>query len=182
MILLKKISKILLFFLIIFNVKNSLAATQGRLGKESIGDLNIDLILEDRVFVSNINSTNTISWVGGDDAEITDDLCVYSSSTRYQVTIYDNNITSNKFILKNSLNNTEVPFRVGWNDKAYTNAGYKEVFPGKTLRKQTGASNKDFDCNNSDNARLILFFSKNKLDKAYEGKYEDILTIMIAPE
>lgn len=172
----------LFLILIIFNIKYSVAASQGRLGEVSIGDIDIDLVLEDRVNITNLNSIDLGLWSGQGDLNIYDDVCIYSSTGKYQITIYNNYASNQDFSLKNQDNDYKIPIKIGWSDKAYTNNGYTMAKHNISIKNQKNADREYFDCNGDNNARLIYFIPEKRIADAPGGDYKSSFSIMIAPE
>ena len=159
------------------------AANQGRLGATSTGDVNIDLVLGSRVQLSGLSDINFGDWDGQSNLIDFDDVCIFSTSSKYQITATGNGGSSGKdFAIKNYDSGDNIPYLAAWNDQAYTNSNYVQLTSDVTLENQTGADNINIDCNGVDNARLILFFGSNALSQAYAGEYSGILTVAIAPE
>jgi hypothetical protein len=159
------------------------AANQGRLGATSSGDINIDLVLGSRVQLTGLSDINFGDWDGENNLIDFDDVCIYSTSSKYQITATGNGGSSGKdFAIKNYDTGDNISYLAAWNDEAYTNSNYTQLTSDVTLENQTGGDNINLDCNGVDNARLILFFTSDELSQVYAGEYSGILTIAIAPE
>ena len=156
------------------------AASDGTLGFTSQGSVDITLGVGDRVQISGLNDIALGQWSGTGALTGDEELCVYSSTSKYQITVSGN--ASNTFALSAG-GSTTIPYSVSWLDDPNdaTNANYRGVTEGSPLTGNVGDSNY-YTCNGAINATLRIYISEANLQAAAAGNYSDTLTINVSPE
>ena len=117
-----------------------------------------------------------LKWTGKGDLSTNSDICVFSETTRYRVTITGE---YSDFSLRSGANT--IPFELKWNDSA-TTQGNTTVNYNIPLLNQHNADSNYENCNGGVNANLEVNFSASDLEKANAGDYSGYLTIIIEPE
>ncbi len=165
----------------------SYAAIDGKLGASSSGEVAIDLVLGSGISITGIDNVSFDNWGGSGSLTNIDDVCVYSTTTKYQITANGTTMASDSDIFAisggddNSGKTHFIPYIALWND-VNKDSGAKELKPGRNLRGQSGANREDVECNGVSNSRIIIKFSKKDLIQATSGEYSGTLTLAVSPE
>lgn len=165
---------------------NVYAAIDGTLGQNSVGQSEVYLTLEEAVNIIGIDDINFGDWNSQENLINEDEICIYSTSSKYQISAISSsfNINNEQFVVISdniSNSNNFIPFNVYWNDEN-SDIGKQIMQPGQVLSNQSGADNQSFTCNGGYNARLIVEFSKENLVNAVAGEYYGSLTLSISLE
>ncbi len=156
------------------------AASDGTLGLSSQGSVDITLGVGDRVQISGLNDITLGQWSGTGALTGDEELCVYSSTSKYRITISGAN-ASNTFALSAG-GSTTIPYSVSWaDDPADATNGNRGVTEGSPLTGNVGDPNY-YTCNGSINATLSISITEANLQAAAAGNYSDTLTINVSPE
>ncbi len=158
------------------------SATQGSLGNNSSGDIEINLTLGLLARISGLTDIAFGSWAGGD-LTANQNICVglYGTNTfRLRATGSGDINSANAFALYNG--SDYIPYRVYFNDQNGL-TGRTELTAATTLTNQTAGSAfwNIFGCL-INNANLSLLIEETDLASASSGNYTGTLTVTVIPE
>ncbi len=168
--------------LLTFGSVSTYAATQGTLGGNSTGSIDITASKGEQAQITELNDIALGNWKTGDPDLIgNDDICVYSSTGAYSVTVTSTNGDSvNKFVLKDGV--SEINYNVSWDTDTQGVVGLTEG----TVRTGRNGDATSVTCanalNGSTNATLAISIPAATMAAATVGSYSDTLTILINPE
>jgi hypothetical protein len=167
-------------YLLTFGSVSTYAASDGTLGLTSQGSVDITVGVGDRVQISGLDDIALGQWSGSGNLTGDEELCVYSSTSKYEVTISGLH-ASNSFALSAG-GTTTLPYTVNWaddpGDATYGNRGVTE---GTPLTGNVG-NNTHYTCGGATNATLRVYITEANLQAAVAGNYSDTLTINVSPE
>lgn len=123
--------------------------------------------------IGNITDFNSFIWSGSGELIQDSNLCVFSETGKYKVTVEGNN--SGFFLTDNDLS---IPYSIKWNDVA-NNTNNVSLSNNIPLTNQTGASNVDEDCEGGTNANIEISFSESDLETSPAGSYTGYITIIV---
>ncbi len=163
-----------------FGSVSAFAASDGTLGFTSQGSVDITLGVGDRVQISGLDDITLGQWSGSGALTGDEELCVYSSTSKYDITISGLH-ASNSFALSAG-GSTALPYTVSWaDDPNDATNGFRNVTEGTHLTGNVGDSSY-YTCNGNTNATLRIHITEANLQAAAAGNYSDTLTINVAPE
>jgi hypothetical protein len=154
-----------------------MAATQGTLGPNSTGTLNIELDIDPLVMVSNLGNIDLGNYSGAGNLTGSDSFCIYRNSTGpYGITMTGSG-AGNAFLLSDGSNN--LAYTV-----SFTNASANPMTAGSLLTAQTGANTTSTDCSagTANNVSVGITVDNAALSSAPAGTYLGVLTILVAVE
>jgi len=151
-------------------------AVDGTLGTTSTGTVNININKGDLVQISGLSDIALGSFNGAVAADITGGTtaCVFSTTGGYNVTAQSTLATG--FSLVNSLNAADIiPYTVEFNNIALSNNTNETGFTGV---------DSSLDCNDGTTglANIAVTVAQADFNAAVTGVYNDILTLIVAPE
>lgn len=164
----------------IAGVTAAIAATvDGSTGPTSTGTMDISLIIDNKLKVSNLDAV-ALGTFSGADLTGNDTVCVHFNQTGfYQVTI-DSNDSAGTFNLDNA--GTLIPYSITWDDGSL---GAQAVTAGTPLAGQThGNSAADDDCATltADNATIAFTAAAADINAAgVNGTYSEEISITVGP-
>ncbi len=123
--------------------------------------------------IGGISDFSTFNWSGSGDLVQDSNVCVFSETGNYKVTIQGSN--SGFSLLYNG---TSIPYSVKWNDASNTTNNV-EISHNIPLMNQTGANTSDEDCDGGTNANLEISFDAANLGSSPSGNYTGYITIII---
>jgi hypothetical protein len=174
-------SSIILTFLNSIFLSNLFAATQGSTGSESEGSIDVNIALSPIVKVSGLDDINFPLWSGRGDLSEYDQICIYSNTGNYQVTLTGSG-SGGAFTVSDGSN--IMPYNAYFNDRRIAN-GIVQVSSGVPLTGQTGADHESIDCSrspNNENARVRIDFLESTLATSEVSYYSGTLIIAVSPE
>lgn len=107
------------------------------------------------------------------------DLCVYSDTGSYDVTISGQGGSGSAFAV--SSGSGTIPYSVYWNDASGTAGSVQVTTPGSPLIGRRNADPSHSDCNSGTNANLEIRFSEVNLQSARAGSYFGTVTVLVEP-
>ncbi len=146
-------------------------ATQGSLGAESTGSLDVTVTIEERVQISGLNDIALGTYSGAGDLSGSDDFCVYRNGTGfYTLEVGSQNpATSGAFRLTNGT--AFIPYSVSVNGTS--------LLHGENVEGTGHASS--VTCGSSTNASLAVEVLASDLQAAPSGAYADTITLVVSP-
>ncbi len=174
--------RIILILLALISSKSSFAATQGSVGTNSSGDIDINLTLGLLARISGISDIAFGSWTSGN-LNANQNLCVGLFGTnlyQFRATGSGNNSSANAFALSNG--SDYIPYRVFFNDSTGL-GGRTELSAATSINNQSAsfAFFNIFGCLVR-NANLSIIIEEPALESAETGSYTGTLTLTIIPE
>lgn len=150
---------------------SAVAATDGTLGLTSTGTSVVTIIKENAVQISNVNDLDmgTHSALAAD-ASANDDVCVFSSTSGYNITVSSAN---GALELQDAATTTPVPYALTWDTAPVT--------LGSTITGLTG-DNTSLNCGGGTNANFAVTVASADFNAAAPGTYTDTLTLLVQPE
>lgn len=156
-----------------------MAATQGSLGTDSTGTLDITVDINDLVQVSNLTDLVLGTFNGGGaDLSDSDTFCVYRNGAgTFDITMTGDG-GSSAFTLTDGTNT--VPYAVDFTNipAASTTAMTTNV----ALGGQANANTSSTTCGGTDNVSVTVTVASGDLASAPAGTYGGTLTMVVAPE
>ncbi len=152
-----------------------MAASDGNLGGTSEGTSIIQISKDNVVQITMLDDIN-LGTHGNLTATATgdDDVCVFSSTGGYNITITSAN---GSFDLDDANTTTDIPYSVVWTAGASTaTAVYATAMTGM-LGNSTAT-----DCNGVTNANFEVSVTAADFNAADPGSYTDTLTLLVTPE
>lgn len=153
---------------------SAMAATDGLLGATSTGTAIINIAKGNAVQITNLDDIN-LGAQGNLTATATqsDDVCVFSSTGGYNITLTSANGT---FELTDASTTTNIPYTVDWIAGTTTTAVYNTPITGLT------GDSTAVDCNAGTNATFSVSVAAPDFNAADPGSYTDTLTMLVQPE
>jgi spore coat protein U-like protein len=153
---------------------SALAASDGTLGTSSAGESIVTIIKDNAVLISDVNDIDLGAHAAlAADAVESDDVCIFSSTTNYNVTIDSAN---GGFRLMDGTE--EIPYGLTWSANGGTAA---TVADGTAITGLAGNST-SLDCASGTNATFEVTVASADFNSAVPGSYSDTLTLTVAPE
>jgi len=153
---------------------SALAASDGNLDTSSVGESIVTIIKDNAVQISNVNDIDLGNHATlAADAVESDSVCVFSSTTNYNVTIDSAN---GGFKLMDGAE--EIPYALTWAANGGTAAA---VTDGTSIAGLAG-DNASLNCGNGTNATFEVTVASADFNAAVPGSYSDTLTLTVAPE
>lgn len=148
---------------------SAIAASDGTLGLTSTGTSVVTIIKENAVQISNVNDLDlgTHSSLAAN-AVAADDVCVFSSTTGYNLTV-----TSANGVFELQDGAEAIPYDLSWNTAPVTEGG---VMSGLT------GDNSSLNCGGGTNAAFEVTVAAADFNGAEPGSYTDTLTLLVQPE
>jgi len=157
----------------------SWAATQGAVGGNSTGTLDITVDVNDEVRISNLTDING-TFDGSNDVVGSSDACVYrNGSGQYNITASGDG-AGNAFTLTDGVIATPIPYSVEFDD----GTGAVGLTAGVTDTGKVGADPASDTCatTGSNNATVFVTVAAADLLPAPASTYVGTLTLVVAPE
>ncbi len=153
---------------------SAMAASDGSLGNNSIGESIVTIVKDNAVQISNVNDLDLGAHAAlAADAVEFDEVCVFSSTSNYNVTIDSAN---GGFRLMDGTE--EIPYALTWAANGGTAA---TVTDGAAITGLAG-DNTSLDCSAGTNATFEVTVASADFNAAVPGSYSDTLTLTVAPE
>ncbi|MEM7082790.1 MAG: hypothetical protein AAF465_08650 [Pseudomonadota bacterium] len=154
------------------------AATQGAVGGNSTGTLDISVDVDDEVRISNLTDI-TGSFDGTNDVTGSSNACVYRNGTGlYNITASGDG-AANAFTLTDGVIASPIPYSVEFND----GSGPTALSTGVTASGMTGADQGSDTCaTTGNNATISVTVAAADLLPAPAATYVGTLTLVVAPE
>lgn len=170
-----KISKLALFATLSVMVGSASAATDGTMGATSTGTSGVTLIKESTVQITGIADLDlgTAGFLTVD-ASTSDDVCVFSSSGSYSVTVTS---TNGSFILADVGTATDIAYDLNW-----TVAATPQALTYSAASTAVAGNQSDPTCGGTPNANFEVVVPTAGFNAAEPGTYIDTLTLIISPE
>ena len=151
-----------------------MAATDGTLGSTSTGTAIINISKQNAVKITNLDDLDlgTAGFLSAT-ATASDDVCVYSSTGGYNITITSANGT---FQLEDDNTPTNIPYSLNWTAGATTAVTYNTAIVGLVGNQSA------VDCGGSTNASFEVSVTAADFNAADPGSYTDTLTLSVIPE
>lgn len=156
-------------------VASSHAAQDGTIGATSSGESDVTLTKQNAVLISDVSDLDLGSFIStAIDLEAFDDVCIFNSTSNYQVTITSANAA---FALSDGGTGT-IPYSMTWADSTATanNVAYNTAIP--SLQGDRTSTT----CGGGTNARFTVSVAAADFNSAAPGSYTDTLMLMIEPE
>ncbi len=158
------------------------AATNGTPGPTSTGSSVVTIIKQDAVQITKVDDLNFANpGFLSTAARLSDDVCVFSTTTGYNVTLTSLNGAAGAFALSDGTNS--FPYAVAWGTTGFAAGAGSPVTAGTALTGQTG-DNVNPDCGGAaaTNAAFDVTIAAADYNAAPTGTYTDTLTMVVAPE
>ncbi len=148
---------------------SAIAATDGSLGVTSTGTSVVTIIKDNAVQITNVDDIDlgTHATLGAN-AVASDDVCVFSSTSAYNLTV-----TSANGIFELQNGGDAIPYALTWDAAAVTESG---VMSGLT------GDNTSLNCSGGTNATFEVTVDSADFNAANPGTYTDTLTLLVQPE
>jgi len=174
--------RFILSFFLLFTSLQASAATQGGLGNNSSGDIEINLTLGLLARISGLADMAFGTWNGGD-LTSNQNICVGlygTNSYRFRASGSGDGSDANAFALSNG--SDYLPYRVFFNDQTGL-TGRTELTASNSLTNQTASGSfwNLFGCL-INNANLSILLEDASLASASTGNYTGTLTVTVIPE
>jgi len=130
------------------------------------------------VRVSNFSNLSFGIYSGSGPLSSDIDLCVYSDTGSYDVTVTGSG-SGSSFTINSGSN--AISYSVYWNDTSGTSGSVQITTPGSPLGNQGGAHETEPDCNGGTNANLEVRFSESNLQAAKAGSYSGTVYVTVEP-
>ncbi len=155
------------------------AATQGTTGATSSGTVDIQLLINGAVKISNLDNLDLGTFSGAGPLTDSDTACVYSNgATGYNVTASSTapGLAAGAFELGDGLGNS-IPYTVDFDD-----GGGSVTLGYGAATAMANASTIDDDClSSADNATIQVDVAVVDASAVPQGTYTSILTLLVAP-
>ena len=163
----------------------AVAAQDGTPGPTSTGSSVVTIIKQDAAQITKVNDLNFNNpGFLSNDVRLADDVCVFSTTGAYNVTLTSTNGT-NDFLLRNG-SGDDMPYSVAWGAATTLGAvGSGTAITGGTALAGQAGNGTDLDCAGDAggvNAAFAVEIAAADYNAAPVGTYTDILTILVAPE
>ena len=154
------------------------AATQGAVGGNSTGTIDISVTVNDEVRISNLSDINGV-FDGVNDIVGTSAACVYRNGTGlYQITASGSG-AAGAFTITDGVFPTPIPYSVTFDD----GSGASAMATGVALTGQTGADPASDTCaGTGNNGTVEVTIAAADMVIAPAGSYTGTLTLVVAPE
>ena len=151
------------------------AATDGSLGATSTGTSGVSVIKESTVQITGLADIDlgTAGFLSSD-ASASDDVCVFSSSGSYSVTVTSAN---GSFILADALTATDIAYDLTW-----TVAATPQTLVHNSASSAVVGDQTDPTCGSVPNANFEVSVPTAGFNAAEPGTYIDTLTLVVSPE
>lgn len=151
------------------------AATDGSLDTTSSATSDISLTKESSVQISGVSDID-LGTQGSlaVDATGSDDVCVFSSSGSYSITVTSSN---GAFVLSDVDSATDIPYNLNW-----TVAATPQALTYNTTSNAVVGDQSDPTCGGTPNANFEVVIPTAGFNAAEPGTYIDTLTLLISPE
>ncbi len=150
------------------------SATDGSLGDSSEGTSVITIIKDDAVQISGVDDLEMgIRGSLTEAQSVSDDLCVFSSTGAYNLTVSSANFF---FALTDSNTNTNIIYSLTW-----TTDTTRAITINTALTSIIGDAS-SLDCSGGTNASLGVTILPANFNSADPGSYRDTVTLLIQPE
>ncbi len=155
-----------------------MAATQGSLGTDSTGDLEITLDIDDLVQVSNLDDLYLGTFDGTADLSDTDTFCIYRNGAgTFDITMSGDG-GSSAFTLTDIPALNTVPYTVDFTNAATTTTMATNV----ALGGQANANTTSTTCGGTDNVSITVTVATADLASVPAGFYSGTLTMIVSPD
>jgi hypothetical protein len=153
---------------------SAIAATQGSIGPTSTGTSDIIMNKGNSVQITDVGDINlgTSGNLAAAAVE-SDDVCVFSSTGGYNITMSS---TNGSFILTDGNTQTDIGYTIEWDGGTPTPVTY-----GNAITGLMGHST-SVNCDSSTNATFTVSVSATEFNNADPGTYSDTLTLLVQPE
>ena len=158
------------------------AATQGTTGSTSTGTVDIQLLINGAVRISNLDNLDLGTFSGTGPMTDSDTACVYSNgATGYTVTATSSapNTTPGAFVLADAAGTNTIPYTVAFDDLSgggATTLGYNSA------SSMGNARTIDDNCFGvADNASVQVDVAAVDASAVPQGTYTSVLTLVVAP-
>ncbi|MFO0989289.1 MAG: hypothetical protein U1F37_18320 [Alphaproteobacteria bacterium] len=156
----------------------ALAATQGTVGSTSTGSVTINATVPNLVRITNLDDINLGTWSGSGDMTGSDNVCVWSTTRKYNITATGSG-AAGAFTLSDGGTNT-VAYSVQWAQTSGASTG-TALTSGTALTAQN-TSTTSTTCSGGSNSTLIVKILDAALQAAPAASYSGTLTLVVAPE
>ncbi|TVS17016.1 MAG: hypothetical protein EA417_08460 [Gammaproteobacteria bacterium] len=147
-------------------------ATQGTLGADSTGTLDVTVSIEDRVQISALNDIPLGTYSGTGPLNGSDDFCVYRNGTGlYSLQVVGSENTGPGGVFRLTNGTDFITYSVSVNDSP--------LLDGEDV-DGTGSST-SVVCGGSTNANLGVEVAEGDLQSAPSGNYSDRITLVVSP-
>lgn len=177
-----KLLKSLVLVLLLASSGAHAVLSQGTTGTTSTGTLDIDLVKNNNVRISNLSDIDfgTTAVVP---TEQFISLCVYSTTGGYSLTASSEHGTGTDFRLANAGDSDFITYNVLFNDADTGAIGDATDLNHTTpLTTQTGANTTSDTCGGGTNSRLFVDIDATSFGNAGADTFADVLTLTVAPE
>ncbi len=168
----RRLATVLLMFTL-FNT-SVWSATDGSLGDNSEGTSIITIIKEDAVQISGVDDLEMgIRGSLTESQSVDDDLCVFSSTGTYNLTVTSANFF---FALTGANTSSNIIYTLSW-----TTDTTRAITHGNAITSLIG-DDSSLDCNGGTNANLQVTITPQNFNSADPGSYRDTVTLLVQPE
>jgi hypothetical protein len=146
----------------------------GVIGSSSEGTSVLTIVKQDAVQISKVDDLFLgISGSLTSQHVVGDDVCVFSSTGAYSLTVSS---TNGWFALRDSNTVTEIPYTLEWVTTSV------RAVPYNTSVTNLFGDTRSPTCNGSTNARFQVTINPENFNQAEPGRYRDTLTLLVQPE
>ena len=155
----------------------ALAATQGNLDTTSEGTSDVTIIKQNAVQLTKVDDLDfgNVGFMASD-TTLSDDVCVFSSTTDYNVTMSSGQ-GPGAFAVADGGNS--IPYTVSWTDG--TTTATDPVVSGTQIADDFTGDDADPDCGGGTNASFSVTIGAAGFNAAPTGSYSDTLTLLVEP-
>ncbi|MEJ2393123.1 MAG: hypothetical protein P8019_17265 [Gammaproteobacteria bacterium] len=181
MLILKKIIQIGLIPTLIGVIAFAQAATNGTIGANSTGSMNLSVTVPKIIVITNITDPAAATFNGTNPVNLSGSLCVGTNSAAgYSITATSANPgSSNTFNLSDGTN--PVPYNVAWATTAGATTGGTAFGSSGATLTFAGGSVPNIACS-ADNASVVISVPAANLQAVPASIYTDTLTLYVQPQ
>lgn len=155
---------------------SAISATQGSLDTSSTGTSDVTIIKDNAVQISKVDDLNFgTEAMLANNAELTDDVCVFSSTGKYSITVSS---SGDGFALVGTgTDPAHIDYTVKWGTQALVHGGVHGDGADGLIANATSLT-----CDGSTNAEFTVTVDSTSFNSAKPDTYSDTLTLMVEPE
>ena len=155
------------------------ATADGLLDTTSTGTADVEVVIEDRVQVTNLDGIDFGTYAGSGTLTGQDEMCIYrNGSGAYDITLTsDNPGGGSEFQMISGAD--LIAYELKFDDDNDASDG-TVVLSGDTLTNQAGDAG-DTTCGAVDNAEMRVFITAATLEGSVTGTYLDTVTLLVTP-
>lgn len=166
---------------ILLTSSSSYAASDGRLGNNSTGEIQILLIINQGIQISNLQDIEIIINTNAEgDTHISKRFCIRGNTEgSYSMTAFSDRGGSAPFSLSSS-NDDQVEFELNFRGDLSNSVG--DPLKPNIPSRQYKLNNDGVNCNGQDNAEIELVIPASQINQARDKQYNGYLNLTVAIE